>query len=166
MSKKYLYNPGNGANIKKWYDGHNFWKLEVGEVAAFPEAVGERLMYTYAFLQEVNPEDYDNYLAKLEKSEVAKVVVDDKGMAHAKPSDLVDAEEKALKEKVKVAKAIKAKVEKAKDAEPDELHYWEMPRGALLNEIDKRGLEVKTAKGVYVSKEQLISLLENNDNEK
>ena len=166
MSKIYLYNPENGGNIKKWYDGHNFWKLEVGEVAAFPEAVGERLKYTYAFLQEVNPEDYDSYLAKLEKSEVAKVVVDDKGMAHAKPSDIVEAEEKALKEKVKVAKAIKVKVEKAKDAQPDKLNYWEMPRGALLNEIDKRGLEVKTAKGVYVSKEQLISLLENNDNEK
>ena len=41
-----------------------------------------------------------------------------------------------------------------------------MPRGALLNEIDKRGLEVKTAKGVYVSKAQIIRLLENNDNEK
>ena len=39
--KIYLYNPDNGANIKKWYDGHNFWKLDVGEVAAFPDAVGE-----------------------------------------------------------------------------------------------------------------------------
>ena len=166
MSKKYLYNPENGANIKKWYDGHSFWKLNVGEVVAFPEAVGERLQDTYAFLQEVNPEDYDAYLAKLDKLEVSKVVVDDVGQAHAKPAEVVEAEEKALKEKVKVAKEIKDKVKKAKDAEPDKLNYWEMPRGALLNEIDKRGLEVKTAKGVYVSKEQLISLLENNDNEK
>lgn len=166
MSRKYLYNPESGAPIKKWYDGTNFWKLDVGEVAAFPEKVGDRLVHTYGFLQEVNPEDYDAYLAKLEKSEVAKVVVDDKGMAHAKPSEIVDAEEKALKVKIETAKKIKDKVKKAKDAEPDKLNYWEMPRGALLNEIDKRGLEVKTAKGVYVSKEQLISLLENNDNEK
>ena len=164
--KIYLYNPDNGANIKKWYDGHNFWKLDVGEVAAFPDAVGERLKDTYAFLQEVNPEDYDVYLAKLEKQEVSKVVVDNVGQAHAKPAEVVDAEEKALKAKVEVAKKIKDKVKKAKDAEPDKLDYWEMPRRALLNEIDKRGLEVKTAKGVYVSKEQLISLLENNDNEK
>ena len=166
MSKKYLYNPDNGANIKKWFDGTNFWKLEVGEVAAFPDKVGERLKTTYGFLQEVNPEDYDSYLAKLEKQEVSKVVVDNEGMAQAKPVEIVEAEEKVLKEKVKVAKAIKEKVKKAKDAEPDDLDYWEMPRGALLNELDKREVEVKTAKGVYVSKEQLISLLENDDNSK
>ena len=164
--KQYLYNPENGAPIKKFYDGHNFWKLDVGEVAAFPEAVGERLKHTYAFLQEVNPEDYDNYLAKLEKQEVSKVVVDDVGQAHAKPFEVVEAEEKVLKVKVETAKKIKDKVKKAKDAEPDKLNYWEMPRGALLNELDKREVEVKSAKGVYISKEQLISLLENNDNEK
>src|SRR3990167_7956135 len=115
MSKRYLYNPSSGSSIKKWYDGHNFWKLDVGEVAAFPEAVGERLKHTYAFLQEVNPEDYDSYLAKLEKSEVAKVVVDDNGMAHAKPSELFDAEESVLKDKIETAKKIKEKVKKAKE---------------------------------------------------
>src|SRR3989338_9480442 len=97
MYKKYLYNGDKGENIKKWFDGTNFWKLEVGEVAAFPDKVGERLKTTYGFLQEVNPEDYDSYLAKLEKQEVSKVVIDDIGMAHAKPSEVVEVEEKALK---------------------------------------------------------------------
>ena len=166
MSKKYLYNPTNGAPIKKFFDGHNFWKLDVGEIAAFPEKTGELLKYTYGFLQEVSPDDFDSYLAKLEKEEVSKVVVDTNGQAQAKPVEVVEFEEKKLEEKKKVAKEVKGKLAKAKDAEPDKLNYWEMPRGALLNEIDKRELEVKTAKGVYVSKEQLISLLENNDNEK
>src|SRR3990167_3854222 len=115
---------------------------------------------------EVDPEDYDSYLAKLEKEEVSKVVVDANGQAQAKPVEAVEAEEKALEKKKEVAKEVKAKLAKAKDAEPDKLGYWEMPRGALLNELDKRGVEVKTAKGVYVTKEQLITLLENDDNEK
>ena len=166
MSKIYLYNPDNGASIKKWYDGTNFWKLGVGEIAAFPEKAGQLLKHTYAFLQEVSPEDFDTYLAKLEKQEVAKVVVDANGQAQAKPVEVVEAEEVALKEKVKVAKKIKTKLKDAKDAEPDKLGYWEMSRGALLNEIDKRDIEVKVAKGVYVGKEQLISLLENDDNSK
>ena len=117
-------------------------------------------------MQVVSPEEFDSYLAKLDKKEVSKVVVDDKGQAQAKPVEVVEKEEKELVEDKKVAKELKEKVKKAKDAEPDDLEYWEMSRGALLNELDKRGLEVKTAKGVYVSKEQLISLLENNDNEK
>jgi hypothetical protein len=164
--KLFLYNPENGSSIKKWYDGSSFWKLEVGEMAAFPVAVGERLKETYGFLQVVSPEDFDSYLAKLDKKEVSKVVVDSQGQAQAKPVEVVEKEEKALLEEKKLAKEMKEKVKKVKDAEPDDLEYWEMSRGSLLNEIDKRGLEVKTAKGVYVSKEQLISLLENNDNEK
>ena len=166
MSKKYLYNPSSGAPIKKWYDGTNFWKLDVGEIAAFPEKSAELLKYTYGFLQEVSPDDFDSYLAKLEKEEVSKVVVDANGQAQAKPVEAVEAEEKVLEKKKKVAKEVKAKLAKAKDAEPDKLNYWEMPRGALLNELDKRGVEVKTAKGVYVTKEHLITLLENDDNTK
>src|SRR3990167_8101156 len=166
MSKKYLYNPSSGAPVKKWFDGTNFWKLDVGEIAAFPEKAGELLAHTYGFLQEVSPDDFDSYLAKLEKEEVSKVVIDTNGQAQAKPVEVVEFEEKKLEEKKKVAKEVKVKLGKAKDAEPDKLGYWEMPRGALLNELDKREIEVKTAKGVYVSKEQLISLLENDDNTK
>ena len=91
-------------------------------------------------------------------------------------TDLLVQKEKLEKDKVSLAGLqvevdknagfLGGEIKKAKDAEPDELNYWEMPRGALLNELDKRGVEVKTAKGVYVTKEHLITLLENDDNTK
>lgn len=165
MSKIYLYNPDNGSPIKKWFDGMNFWKLDIGEIAAFPENSGTRLKTTYGFLQVVSPDEFDAYLAKLDKQVISKVKVGVEGL-EPKPADEVEAEEQVLEIKKKEAKAMKAKIKTAKDAEPDKLNYWEMNRGLLLNEIGRRGLEVKTAKGVYVSKEQLISLLENNDNTK
>ena len=57
------------------------------------------------------------------------------------------------------------KVKEAKDAEPAKPEYWELNRGALINEVNKRGIEIKglNTKGVYISKEQLINYLENDD---
>lgn len=166
--KIYLYNPENGAPIKNWYDGTNYWKLGIGEVAVFPEAVGYKLKQTYGFLRELNLEEFEAQLAKLEKSEPAKIKVDSDGTLQPKTEEEMVVEKKEVEIKKEAVKSLKKKAKEAKDAEPSYPDYWELNRGSLVNEINKRGIEVKglNTKGVYVTKEQLISYLENDDKQK
>ena len=163
--KKYIYNPNNGALIKNWFDGSSFWNLKVGEVSAFPLDVGERLMRTYGFLQELSPEEFEVQLAKLEK-EPAKIKVDSDGSLQPKSDEELKVEKEVLEVKKEKVKELKKKVKEAKDAEPAKPEYHELSRGALINEVNKRGIEVKglNVKGVWVTKDQLISYLENDDN--
>ena len=165
--KKYLYNPNNGAPIKNWFDGSSHWNLDVGEVLAFPKDAGERLLRTYGFLQELSPEEFEVQLAKLEKTEPAKIKVDSDCSLKPKSEEEVEAEKESLEAKKEEVKKLKKKVKEAKDAEPAKPHYYELPRGALINEINKRGIEVPGLgkKSVNVTKDQLINYLENNDKE-
>lgn len=166
MSKVYLYNPENGAPIKNWWDGHNFWTLGVDEVAAFPEDAGNRLKMTYGFLQEVSPEDFELKLAKLNRAEPSNIKVGPNGLTE-KSAEEIEEEKKAIEKEKAVAKKLKVKLDKAKDAEPEKPEYWERPRGSLMAEVKNRGIEAKVLedKKNYVSKETLIQLLENNDKE-
>lgn len=166
--KKYLYNPKSGSSIKNWYDGTNYWNLEVDEVAAFPEGTGEKLQRTYGFLQELSPEEFEVQLAKLEKVEPVKIKVDADGSLQPKSEEEMEEDKKSLEVKKEKVKALKKKVKEAKDAEPAKPKYWELSRGALINEINKREIEVKglNKKGVNVTKEQLINYLENYDKNK
>lgn len=166
MSKKYLYNPKNGSPIKNWYDGTNYWNLEVGEVVAFPKDSGERLLKVYGFLQELSPEEFEIQLAKLEKAEPVKVKVAFDGSLQPKSEEELESDKKELNAKKEQVRELKKKVKGAKDAEPAKPAYWELSRGSLLNEINKRGIELKTAKGVYITKDQLINYLENYDSTK
>lgn len=165
MSKIYLYNPESGAPIKNWYDGSNFWKLAVGECAAFPVDVAARLRATYGFLQELSSEEFEIRLGKLEKEEPAKIKVSPEGTLEPKSNEEIAGEKEVIEAKKKEIKTLKEKVTKAKDAEPAKGEYWELPRGALINELKKREIEVKGLgkKGITVSKEQLINLLESDD---
>lgn len=164
--KIYLYNPENGAPIKNWWDGHNFWTLDVDEVVAFPEAAGNMLKSTYGFLQEVSPEEFELKLAKLERTEPTKIKVGPEGLTEKLPEE-IEEEKKVLDKEKSKAKKLKAKLDKAKDAEPQSPDYWERPRGSLMAEVLKRGIQAKVLedKKNYVSKETLIQLLENNDKE-
>ena len=166
MSKQYLYNPESGAPIKNWYDGHNFWNLAVGEVAAFPEKSAQMLQEVYGFLQTISLDEFEAKLVKLDKEEVPTVRPNADGQIVPKDEDELKVDKEVLANKKKEAKALKAKVEKAKDAEPATPNYWELPRGALINEINKRGIEVQglNKKGSHISKESLINYLENDDN--
>lgn len=162
--KIYLQNPDNGAPIKKFYDGQNYWKLDVGEVAAFPEGVAFMLKRTYGFLREVSLEEFELQLDKLEKTQVAKVKVDSSGQLVPKKEEEVKEEEEKLEVQKKEIKKNKEKVVKAKEAQPDKLSYEEMPRGALIAEINKRNIKIQGFGRGRVSKEHLIQLLENDDN--
>lgn len=163
--KKYLYNPENGSKIKGFYDGSNHWSLEVGECKAFPEAIGERLKRTYGFLREVSFEEAELMLAKLEKEEPTKIKVDSDGKFVPKTEEDLAEDKKVLESKKEEVKKVKKLAKEAEEAKPDSLDYWEMSRGALLVEANKRGVEVRGIgkKKVYVSKEQIINLLENDD---
>ena len=163
--KTYIYNPESGAPVKNWFDGHSYWSLEVGEVAAFPERSAEMLKDTYGFLQVISLEEFEARLAKLDKEEVSTVRPNADGQIVPKSEAELEADKKALEAKKKEAKALKSKVEKAKDAEPAQPAYWEMPRGALIAEVAKREIDVKGLgkKGSYISKEQLINYLESDD---
>ena len=162
--KKYLFNPDNGAPIKNWFDGTNFWNLNVGEVLAFSEQAANGLLKTYGFLQELSSEEFEVQLAKLD-TEPAKIKVDSDGSLQPKTEEEVKIEKEVLEVKKEKVKKLKKKVKEAKDAEPAKPEYWELPRGALINEVNKRGIEIKglQTKGVHISKEQLISYLENDD---
>lgn len=166
MSKIYLYNPERGSPIKNWYDGTSYWKLAVGDTAAFPQEVGRRLKQTYGFLQELSAEEFEVQLAKLAKAEPARIKVSPEGQLVPKSEEELAEEKKQFEVKKEEIKSLKEKMAKAPEAKPDEPAYWELSRGALINELDKRGVEIKglNKKGVYVTKEQLISLLENDDN--
>ena len=162
--KIYLHNPDSGAPIKNWWDGHNFWSLDVGEVKAFSEGAGSGLKRTYGFLQEVSPEEFELKLAKLEREEPSKLKVGPEGLTEKHPEE-IEEEKKVIEKKKVEAKKLKAKLDKAKDAEPEQPHYYERPRGSLLAEVKKRGIEAKVLedKKNYVSKDTLIQLLENDD---
>ena len=162
--KIYLYNPDSGAPIKNWWDGHNFWSLDVGEVKAFSEGAGQALRHTYGFLQEVSPEEFELKLAKLEREEPSEIKVGPTGLEQKKP-DEIEEEKKEIEKKKTEAKKLKSKLDKAKDAEPEQPHYYERPRGSLLAEVKKRGIEAKVLedKKSYVTKDTLIQLLENDD---
>lgn len=164
--KKYIFNPNNGAAIKNWNDGSSYWNLKVGEVMAFPKDVGEKLLRTYGFLQEFSPEEFEVQLAKLDQTEVPKIKVDSDGALQPKSEEEVKVEKEVLEVKKEKVKELKKKVKEAKDAEPAKPEYHELSRGALINEVNKRGIEVKglSVKGVWVTKDQLISYLENDDN--
>lgn len=166
MSKTYLHNPESGAPIKNWYDGTNFWSLGIGEVAAFPERAAHMLKETYGFLQVLSLDEFEAQLAKLDKEEVATVKPNADGQIVPKSDDELSVDKEVLVKKKKEAKILKAKIEKAKDAEPVKPEYWEMSRGALINEINRREIEVQGLgkKGSYISKESLINYLESNDN--
>ena len=163
--KKYLYNPEDGSVIKNWWDGNSHWSLDVGECAMFPERVGLALKETYGFLQEIDPEEFELRLNKLEKEEVPKVKPNADGQLVPKDEEEVEEDEKVLETKKETAKKVKEKVDKAKDAEPQSPGYWELTRGALIAECNKREIDIKGLhnKGVYISKEQLINLLESDD---
>ena len=64
-----------------------------------------------------------------------------------------------------MAKEMKSKIEDAKEASEVHPEYWELSRGDLINETKRREIEVKglNKKGSYISKEQLIQYLENDD---
>ena len=168
MSKIYLHNPDNGAKIKNWYDGSNFWSLDVGEVAAFPKGAGEDLARTYGFLRKISLEDFEAELTKLDKTEPTKIKVASDGSLQPKSKEEIDAEKEVLETKKEEVKKLSKKIKEAKDAEPAKPHYYELPRGALINECNKRGIEVKglNTKGVHVTKDQLINYLENDDAQK
>ena len=163
--KTHIYNPANGAPIKNWWDGTSRWNLGVDEVAGFPQDVGKRLLETYQFLVEVSVDEFESRLAKLEKEEPTKIKVNPEGQLVPKSEEEVEAEREVIEKKKESVKAAKEKVKKAKDAEPATPNYWELPRGDLIAECDRRNIEVKGLgkKGVYVTKEQLINLLENDD---
>ena len=165
MNKTYLFNPLSGSKIKNWSDGSNFWALDVGEIAGFSEKTAEMLRSTYGFLQVVSQDEYEAQLAKLESTEIPKIRVGSDGSLQPKSSSEIAGEKATLEEEKKALKAGKEKLDKAKDAEPDVMDYWEMNRGSLINELKKREIEIKGLgkKGVTVSKEQLINLLENDD---
>lgn len=163
--KQYLYNPDSGAPIKNWYDGHNFWNLAVGEVAAFNERTAQMLKETYGFLQVISLDEFEARIAKLDKEEVPTVRPNADGQIVPKSEEELNADKEALEAKKKEAKKLKAKVKEAKDAEPATPAYWEMSRGALIVEVSKREIDVKGLgkKGSYISKEQLINYLESDD---
>lgn len=166
--KIYLHNPDNGSKIKGWYDGSNYWKLDVGEVAAFPKGAGEGLVRTYGFLRRLSLEEFEIQLAKLEKEEPAKIKVASDGSLQPKSEEEIKVEKEVIEVKKEEVKKLKKKVKEAKDAEPDKPHYYEMSRGALINEASKRGIEIKGlgVKGVTITKDQVINYLENDDAKK
>lgn len=160
--KRYLLNSEKGAPIKNWYDGSNHWSLDVGEVKAFPEAAADLLVNVYAFLQEVSVEEYEAQLAKLDKVVPMKVKVGDEGGFVPKNENEIKEEKEELEVKKTNVKKAKKKVEEAKDAEPEKPSLWEMTRGALIALAGKKNVEIKGLgkKGVKVTKEQIINLLE------
>ena len=139
--------------------------MKVGEVRAFPVDAGTRLKEVYGFLQEISLEEYESKITALEKEEVPKIKVDSEGKLVPKSSDELKADEGTRKEKISKLEKEKDLAENAEDAEPEKPGYWELSRGDLINECNKRSIDVKGLgkKGVYVSKEQLINLLENDD---
>ena len=159
----YLYNPDSGAPIKNWWDGHNYWNLAIGEVAGFPEATAGLLKKTYGFLVEVSVEEFEARLERLEKHVPLKVKVGDEGGLVPKSEDEIEEEKTKLEEEKKTIKKAKEKVMAAKEAEPATPDLWELSRGDLINECNRRNIEVKGLgkKGIRVTKEQLINLLEN-----
>ena len=163
MSKVYLANPDNGAPIKNWWDGSNRWSLGVGEVKAFPVEAARHLLAVFGFLQEVSVEEFETRIAALDRVEVPKIKVSPEGGLVPKPEVEVQAEVEVLETKKATLKKEKKKVEAAEDAEPEKPDYWELSRGDLINECQKRGIEIKGLgkKGVSVTKEFIINLLEN-----
>lgn len=163
--KVFLYNPDNGSPIKNWYDGNNFWSLPVGECAAFPERAGAMLKATYGFLQNLNPEEFELRLGQLEKEEVDKVKVGPEGGLIPKVEDEMALDKKVLEKKKVKARKTKKALDKAKDAEPEMPNYYKLSRGALIVELQKRKVEIRglNTKGVWVNKDSLINLLENDD---
>jgi hypothetical protein len=164
--KIYLENPSNGAPIKNWYDGHNYWSLEVGEVMAFPESVGQALRHTYGFLREVSLEEFELQLSKLESIQIPKVKVNESGQLVPKDEEEVAKEKEELEVKKEEVKKAKGKVSKANDAKPSKPSYQDLPRGALIAECNKRGVEIKGFGRGVVSKQRIIELLENDDKQK
>lgn len=158
--KKYLYNPIHGAPIKGWYDGNERWSLEVDEVKSFPERVADKLKETYGFLQEVSEEFLEANLAKL--SVVSKVKVEG-GEVVPKTEEEVAKDEEVAEEKKEKVKKVKTKLAKAKDASPDVVAYEDMNRGEVFAEVVKRNIEIKGLGKNRITKEQLISLLKNDD---
>ena len=163
MAKVYLYNPEDGAPIKNWWDGSDRWNLDVGEVKAFPERAAELLTDVYAFLQKVSLEEYEEKIAKLENEETPKIKVGAEGGFVPKSSQELDQDEASKEKKKAKLKKEKDKVVAAKDAEPENPNLWELSRGDLINECTRKGIEIKGLgkKGVRVTKEQIINLLEN-----
>ena len=161
--KVYLLNPESGAPIKNWWDGNDRWSLDVGEVKAFPEGAAEKLRNVYAFLQVVSLEEYEARLAKLESQSVAKIKVSDEGQLVPKTDEEIEAEKALIAGKKEKIVKEKKMVASAEDAKPDKPNFWELSRGDLINECNKLGIDVKGLgkKGVKVTKEALINLLEN-----
>ena len=166
--KVYLYNPESGAPIKNWNDGTNRWSLAVGETKAFPLEAGNGLKETYGFLQVVSEQEFDNALDALDKKKLAKIKVDEDGSLVPKEEEELKEEQERTETKKKNLRSLKAKIKDAEDAEPEKPTYWELPRGDLINEVRKRELDVKglNKKGSFVSKEQLIAYLEQDDQNK
>lgn len=157
--KKYLFNPPHGAPIKNWYDGSERWTLEVDEVKGFPLSVADKMKEIFGFLQEVSEEVLEAYLSKLQ---VSKVKVEGTEIV-PKTEDEIAKEEAEVEVKKEEVKKIKAKVKKAKDAKPEEVNYETWSRGEVFAEVVKRKIEIKGLGKNRISKENLISMLKNDD---
>lgn len=161
--KIYLYNPSNGAPIKNWHDGSSRWSLDVDEVKAFPEHVATKLAEIFGFLQRLNEGEAEAKLAQLEQETPSQVKVGPLGNLIPKEEIEIAKDEEEIKEKKTKAKKIVEKVKKAKDAEPENPPYEDWSRGELIAEAHKRKIEIKGLGKGKITKEQIISLLENAD---
>lgn len=159
--KVFLLNPTNGAPVKNWYDGSNRWSLDVGEVKAFPPAVADKLTEIFGFLQKLSEGEAEAKLAQVEQEEPSQVKVGPLGNLVPKTPLEIAQDEEVLKEKKVAVKKMVEKVKKAKDAEPENPPFEEWSRGELIAEAHKRKIEIKGLGKGKVTKEQIISLLEN-----
>lgn len=163
MAKIYIYNPPTGSPIKNWYDGSSRWSLDVDEAKSFPESVANNLASTYGFLEVINESEVDSLVARLEEKKVSKLKATPDGEIVPKEEEEVAKEEVELEEKKKTTKKLVARVKKAEVAKPEKPGYDELSRGDLISECHKRKVEIKGLGKSYISKKQIIMLLENDD---
>ena len=136
----------------------------MNEVKAFSPAVADKLVEIFGFLQKVSEQESEQLLAKLDVEPVA-VKVAPTGELVPKTEEELAGEKAEIEEKKTAVKKLTAKIKKAPEAEPENPPYKEWSRGELISEAHKRKVEIKGFGKGYVSKEQIIQLLENNDKE-
>ncbi len=166
MAKTYIYNPTDGAPITNWYDGHSYWSIAVDEVKNLPPDVAKRLKATYGFLVEITQEEAESMLARVEetiKSPAPNKVVG--GEIVVKTEDEIVQEIAAAQTKKGFLKKLLAKIKKSSEDEskPAQPKYEDLSRGLLLSEAIKRNLDLKAFGKTKITKEQVISMLRNND---